>query len=215
MRNMKWVTLAVLAFAIGCGDNAVEADANYRRGLQYDKGDGVPKDEGEGAKWFRKSAEQGHAPAQYSLAVKYKFGRGVPKDDGEAAKWFKKAAEQGYAGAQYNLGHTSPDFLNVLRDKAAMDIQVIESAIGAYRLDHRGALPNTLDLLWAKGPNGEPPKIDPDRLEGGKLLDPWGTEYVYNKINSTKFEIISYGADKLPGGEGDNADISSVKKKDG
>ncbi len=114
--------------------------------------------------------------------------------------------------AAYNL---FPQFFKAQRDKAAMDIQVIESAIGAYRLDHRGQLPDSLDLLWTEGPNGEAPKIDPDKLEGGKLVDPWGTEYVYNKINSTKFEIISYGADKSPGGEGDNADISSVKNKDG
>jgi len=47
------------------------------------------------------------------------------------------------------------------------------------------------------------------------LLDPWGSEYVYNKISTMKFEIISYGADKAPGGDGDNSDISSIKNKSG
>jgi len=114
--------------------------------------------------------------------------------------------------AAFNL---FPQFFKAQRDKAAMDIGVIEQAISSWRLDHNGALPDSLDQLWTEGPNGEAPKLDPDKLDGGKLLDPWGSEYVYNKISTMKFEIISYGADKAPGGDGDNSDISSIKNKSG
>jgi general secretion pathway protein G len=38
--------------------------------------------------------------------------------------------------------------------------------------------------------------------------DPWGNDYIY-KIPGEKapYDIISYGADKAPGGEGENQDI--------
>lgn len=41
--------------------------------------------------------------------------------------------------------------------------------------------------------------------------DPWGREYVYFAPGRAKeaFEIVSYGADGQPGGEGEDADLSS------
>ena len=65
---------------------------------------GVPKDDAEAVKWFRKSAEQDYAMAQYNLGVMYSVGNGVPEDDVEAMKWVRKAAEQGDASAQKGLG---------------------------------------------------------------------------------------------------------------
>ena len=73
-------------------------------GLAYFDGLGLPKDETEGVKWWRKAAEQGDPKAQYNLGVSYENGQGVPKDKAEAAKWHRKAAGQGFAEAQYNLG---------------------------------------------------------------------------------------------------------------
>jgi len=55
-------------------------------------------------RYFRKAAEQGHAPAQNNLGVCYENGKGVEKDVYEAVKWYRKAAEQRYVLAQYNLG---------------------------------------------------------------------------------------------------------------
>ena len=72
-------------------------------GSLYDSGEGVPKDAGEAANWYRKAAEQGHADAQCRLGDLYYFGEGVPKDTGEAANWYRQAAEQGHAGAELNL----------------------------------------------------------------------------------------------------------------
>ena len=77
----------------------------------YDKGDdfyygrnGCRKDYEESVKWYRKAAEQGHAPAQCKLGFVYEIGQGVDKDYNEAIKWYHKAAGQGLAVAQYNLG---------------------------------------------------------------------------------------------------------------
>jgi len=46
--------------------------------------------------------------------------------------------------------------------------------------------------------------------KGGKLLDPWQQEYIYlypGQAHPDGFDVKSYGADKQPGGEGENADI--------
>jgi general secretion pathway protein G len=39
-------------------------------------------------------------------------------------------------------------------------------------------------------------------------VDPWGRPYVY-LFNNEHTGVVSYGADGVPGGEGENADISS------
>jgi general secretion pathway protein G len=46
--------------------------------------------------------------------------------------------------------------------------------------------------------------------EGGKLLDPWGREYIYlypGQAHPDSFDVKSYGADGQPGGTDENADI--------
>lgn len=70
----------------------------------YAEGVGVPKDDAEAEKWYRKAAEQGFPEAQYNLGVMYEKGAGVRKNAKEAVKWFRKAAEQGLAVAQLSLG---------------------------------------------------------------------------------------------------------------
>ena len=81
-----------------------DAEAQNNLGVMYCEGKGVPEDNAEAFKWFRKAAEQGHDSAQYNLGQMYREGEGVPQDDVEAAKWYRKAAEQGNGWAQFNLG---------------------------------------------------------------------------------------------------------------
>lgn len=63
-------------------------------GDMYAEGQGVPKDEAEAVKWYRKAAEKGFAKAQQKLGDMYKDGRGVAKDAAEAKKWHNEAAKQ-------------------------------------------------------------------------------------------------------------------------
>jgi len=81
-----------------------DAEAQFKLGVMYDKGQGVPQDDAEAVKWYRKAAEQGDADAQFKLGFMYINGRGVPQDNAEAVKWFRKVAEQGDAGGQFSLG---------------------------------------------------------------------------------------------------------------
>ncbi len=79
--------------------------AQYRLGIMYAKGRGVPQDYKEAVKWYRKATEHGYFLAQNYLGIMYKNGHGVPQDYKEAVKWFRKAAKQGhYPEPQYNLG---------------------------------------------------------------------------------------------------------------
>jgi general secretion pathway protein G len=101
------------------------------------------------------------------------------------------------------------------RAEARAQIEVLESALEAYRLDN-GAYPTTaqgLAALWEE-PTLEP---RPTNWLGPYMrtmvpLDPWGNPYVYlspGEVNERGYDIISYGADGQPGGEGEYADVTS------
>jgi TPR repeat protein len=74
----------------------------------------------EAAKWFRRAADQGYAPAQFNLGWMYHNPYltvpGVATDQAEAAKWFRRAADQGYTPAQFNLGWMYDSGVGVAQD---------------------------------------------------------------------------------------------------
>ncbi len=72
-----------------------DAGAQFRLGVMYDEGRGVPQSDAQAAEWYRKAAEQGNAVAQRFLGDMYAEGRGVPQSDAQAVEWYRKAAEQG------------------------------------------------------------------------------------------------------------------------
>ena len=104
------VLLTSIAFAAPDFDETMtvakqgDVIAQYNLGVMYGEGVGVPENESEAVKWFRKAADQGYADAQYNLGLMYDNGEGVPENESEAVKWYRKAADQGHASAQYNLG---------------------------------------------------------------------------------------------------------------
>ena len=53
----------------------------------YEFGEGVPENDAEAVKWYRKAADQGHAQAQYNLGVMYYNGDGVPENHVRAYVW--------------------------------------------------------------------------------------------------------------------------------
>ena len=70
----------------------------------YADGEGVPEDDVEAVKWYRKAAEQGYATAQYNLALMYANGSGVPEDYVESYMWLNLAAAQGTEEAKQSKG---------------------------------------------------------------------------------------------------------------
>lgn len=94
------------------------AKAQVNLGLLYFNGQGVPQNDAEAVKWFRKAADQGDSFAQHNLGVIYDTGRGVPQDPVEAVKWYQMAADHGLADAQYDLGQMYANGHGVPQDYA-------------------------------------------------------------------------------------------------
>jgi general secretion pathway protein G len=92
-------------------------------------------------------------------------------------------------------------------------IELFGTALDTFRLDV-GRYPTSDEGLQAlrQKPGGL------DRWDGPYLkkelpLDPWSKPYVYRSPGEHgPYEIVSYGADGMPGGEGDNRDITSWEK---
>ncbi len=68
---------------------AGDSRAQYLLGRMYSEGEGVAKNEAEGAKWYRRAAERGDAVSQLSLGTMYVNGRGVPRNFVEAYRWLE------------------------------------------------------------------------------------------------------------------------------
>ena len=96
---------------------------------------------------------------------------------------------------------------------ARAQINAYTTALGSYKLD-TGVFPTTeqgLQALRVKPENVENwqgPYLQKD-VEG----DPWGHPYLYRfpGEHGDEPDIVSYGADGQPGGDGINADILSWK----
>ncbi len=57
-----------------------DADGQFKLGVRYERGEGVPKDYAQAVLCYRKAAEQGDAVAQQTLGTMYEDGKGVPQD---------------------------------------------------------------------------------------------------------------------------------------
>ena len=98
-------------------------------------------------------------------------------------------------------------------EKARADVSVLEQAVETYRLDNL-AYPRTeqgLDALL-RAPAG---LARPERYRRGGYIrrlptDPWGNPYQYRQPGEHgAFDIYSFGADGVAGGEADGADIGN------
>jgi hypothetical protein len=98
--------------------NKGDAEAQTALAERYRTGEGVPKNDAEAAKWYRKAAEQGVPEAQANLGRMQANGQGVPRNYGEAVEWYQKAADQGNAKAQNGLGVMYHNGFGVERDDA-------------------------------------------------------------------------------------------------
>ena len=98
---------------------------------------------------------------------------------------------------------------------ARSQIEMLGAALDAYRLDNN-AYPTSnqgLAALWRE------PQVDPSPrnwrgpyLRKNVPLDPWMNPYEYRSPgpeSGTGYDLVSYGADGQPGGEGEEADIKS------
>jgi len=86
--------------------------------------------------------------------------------------------------------------------KARADVRAIEEAAGLFKLEN-GRYPSSIDQLIG------PSKNQPDGYLPKIPVDPWDNEYVMIS-DGRHIEVKSFGADGADGGEGWDADISSL-----
>jgi general secretion pathway protein G len=104
-----------------------------------------------------------------------------------------------------------PDEARVIA--ARQDIASLMQALKLYRLDNQ-RYPVTEQGLQALVTRPEVAPLAPNWKGGGYIerlpRDPWGNPYQYlNPGLHGEIDIFSLGADGLPGGEGNDADIGS------
>ena len=104
-------------------------------------------------------------------------------------------------------------------DAAKQDILSLENALTMYKADNM-RLPTTEQGLQALVAKPTIAPIPSNWRAGGYLSktdlpkDPWGNDFKYlnpGVRNTAKVDIISYGADGQPGGEGEAADFGNWK----
>jgi type II secretion system protein G len=85
--------------------------------------------------------------------------------------------------------------------KAEADIQRIRTALDDYALRNGGRHPDSLEALVTPDAEGRTYlALDP--------VDPWGNTYAYEPPREgSPARVLSYGADGVPGGEGEDRDI--------
>lgn len=96
-------------------------------------------------------------------------------------------------------------------DAARAQIANLETALEMFKLDV-GRFPTSqegLDALRAASSGTE--RWSGPYLKKAVPADPWGKPYVYRSPGQSNapYELESYGADGVPGGTGDNADIKN------
>ena len=92
---------------------------------------------------------------------------------------------------------------------AKAQIELLGQALDQYRLD-TGSYPTTEQGLNALVTNPGVEKWEGPYLKKGLPVDPWGKPYVYQYPGSHgEYDLISYGKDGKPGGEGEDKDVTS------
>lgn len=88
---------------------------------------------------------------------------------------------------------------------AKAQVQTLAEKVHQYEMD-TGTLPNALGDLVTQ-PGGASGWLGP-YAKDAELRDPWNTPYEFaTPGNSQPFDIVSYGADRKPGGDSVSADI--------
>lgn len=92
-----------------------------------------------------------------------------------------------------------PQFTGGQTNAAKAQVSAMSTTVEAYYMEN-GKYPDNLSQLVGKY-----------GLRESQLKDPWGNEIVYRRPGEggRDFDLISYGRDGKPGGDGNNADIGS------
>jgi len=96
---------------------------------------------------------------------------------------------------------------------AQAQIEMFGVALDSFRLDI-GRYPTTDENLAVLQANPGFERWDGPYLKKDIPLDPWGAPYAYlSPGEHGEYDLVSFGADRASGGDGENADVVSWKGK--
>lgn len=145
------------------------ADAQFKVGQLYGRGEGVPIDKNEATKWYLKAAEKGHTEAQFYMGYRYAHGKGVTQSYTEAVKWFNKAAEKG-----------NPDAMHGLGELYLKGTGVPQSRVDAYKWFNLSAVTGNREFVASRDKLAS--KLSPAQLtEGQHLATEWAQKHPAEK----------------------------------
>ena len=109
----------------------------------------------------------------------------------------------------------SGSFGKAKSELARASIAQIAKKVELYRFE-RGDWPGN-DVGLAALSTGDADPGDSYYLEPDQLVDPWQRPYYFVTPGPDRrpYEIVSYGADGAPGGDGEDADLSSASLRGG
>ncbi len=94
-------------------------------------------------------------------------------------------------------------------EAAKAQVASIEQGLDKFRLD-TGRYPTTQEGLNSLVTNPGIEKWDGPYIKSSLLVDPWKRPYQYQSPGQRgEYDLFSYGRDGQPGGEGQDADITS------
>lgn len=93
---------------------------------------------------------------------------------------------------------------------AKAQIELLGTALDTFRLD-TGRYPSSQEGLEAlRHKPGGLERWDGPYIKKEVPSDPWGKPYIYHSPGQNgPYDLLTYGADGVPGGDGDNQDITS------
>lgn len=98
---------------------------------------------------------------------------------------------------------------------AKSNVETLANSVRQFMLDH-GSIPSGSDImiLWERPSDIAEDKYQPYVENADALLDPWGNKYALIVPGSFNidFDVVSYGSDAQPGGEGEAKDVINGKK---
>ncbi|QIE55266.1 type II secretion system major pseudopilin GspG [Pikeienuella piscinae] len=94
---------------------------------------------------------------------------------------------------------------------ATIQMEQLQAGLDLFRLDMRRYPTGEegLHALIERPVSGAERWSGPYLDKASGLIDPWGTPYRYDVAGAGAYDLISYGADGAPGGDGENADIKA------
>lgn len=130
------------------------SEALFKIGQMYQKGDDLPRDDGQCAKWYRMASDQGNAQAAVELAVMMIHGHGVPQDPVTAHHLCEGAAKQAYGPGAYCVGLIYREGVGVAKDPSTAAKWFTQAA----EMHHRRAMFDLGEMYW-KGIGVKPDKL--------------------------------------------------------